>query len=724
MKNLKYLTFVFASLSSQTFAQNYGIIVKLNNEQKQSAQVISSGSRVKLSFSIEKVDRILDTLDVFSFMQAFPLAKEFKHDASERLSQLYRIEGQFDSKRLVAELRKVNFFEIVEEIGEPITLYTPNDFAMEDPFGQQALVKIRAKDAWDITKGNSSVKIAIIDNGFDVNHEDITNQIVFQDGNVSWTGSGSSHGGRVAGVAASETDNNKGISSIGFNSKLMLYRFNDAYNKMMHASLNGAKVINCSFFNRCNTPASFEQDIINMIVANGTTIVAASGNGNVGNSCYGDWNGDGIYDQNGYTYPASYNNVISVSGTDTDDTYFRGIGGPEPGHFTFNDKVDLTAPGWVISTTVDGNLYSTGSGTSFASPLVAGTVALLLAVKSCLTPQELEFILKLSSNKSVNDPLLFPENQPYMNIAGAGRLDAYNAVNIAQNWPQNASSIVLITGPNTICGEGQFSLNNIKTDLPIVWSSNNTNGLTINSTTGFATRQNNFNGKVTITATINSGCGPLSVTRVVNVGNYLPTGTSSVNSNCSGSTFNVLNTSLSGACTANTPIYFSYKITDSNYSNFVFTPVSVPSGASWSFSGGYLYMTVYTPPSQGSRSATIALSATGPCGTYNVNFNSTAVNYYSGGYYYSSFPNPASETLTIEQTYNTEENREVGTFLKEGSLDTHYFRLYDFNSSRVVLEGSVSRKTEIDVSKLAKGRYILKIQIANDKEETHQVIIN
>ena len=203
-----------------------------------------------------------------------------------------------------------------------------------------------------------------------------------------------------------------------------------------------------------------------------------------------------------------------------------------------------------------------------------------------------------------------------------------------------------------------------------------------------------------------------------------PIGMSSYNSNCSGNAFNTLNTSLSAACTANTPIYFQYRITDPNYSNFVFTPVSVPSGATWSASGGNLYMTVNAPPSQGSRSATIALSATGPCGPYSVNFTSTAVNYYSGGYYYSSFPNPTSETLTIEQTFNVEENSQVETGLKQSSSDLHYIRLYDFNNYKVVLEGSLSGKTEIDVSKLDKGRYILKIQIANDKEETHQVIIN
>ncbi|HEU5291669.1 MAG TPA: T9SS type A sorting domain-containing protein [Cyclobacteriaceae bacterium] len=199
-----------------------------------------------------------------------------------------------------------------------------------------------------------------------------------------------------------------------------------------------------------------------------------------------------------------------------------------------------------------------------------------------------------------------------------------------------------ISGPDYICTSGSYSVTN-SSGVSVAWTSSNPSGLSIDPTTGQATRMNNFDGRVTLTASLNSGC--LYITRNVGVGNYVPLGISSYNSNCSGNTFNVLNTSLSAACSANTSIYFSYQITDPNYSNFVFTPVSVPSGASWSFSGGYLYMTVNTPSSMGSRSATIALSATGPCGTLNLNFTSTAVNYSS--YRFSISPNPSKEDVTV-----------------------------------------------------------------------------
>jgi hypothetical protein len=203
-----------------------------------------------------------------------------------------------------------------------------------------------------------------------------------------------------------------------------------------------------------------------------------------------------------------------------------------------------------------------------------------------------------------------------------------------------------ITGPSLICSSGTFGLQDQPTGTSISWSSSFATGLAINATTGFSTRQNNFNGQVIITATITNGCGSSNITRNVSVGNYTPLGTSSVNSNCSGNSFNVLNTSLSGICSANTPVYFTYNIADPNYSNFVFTPVSVPSGASWSGGGGNLYVTVYTPSSSGSRSATIALSATGPCGAYNVNFNSSAVN-ISSGWRFSMSPNPSGGQVTV-----------------------------------------------------------------------------
>jgi len=207
-----------------------------------------------------------------------------------------------------------------------------------------------------------------------------------------------------------------------------------------------------------------------------------------------------------------------------------------------------------------------------------------------------------------------------------------------------------VDGPSVVCtGGATFNLPIVPPVSTVTWQALPISLFTVSSGSGttavLTAASPSTNGQGTLTYTVSNTCGtPVTVTKNVSVGNYPPIGTSSYNSNCSGNNFNVLNTSLSAACTANTPIYFTYRITDPNYSNFVFTPVSVPSGATWSYSGGNLYMTVTTPPSTGSRSATIALSATGPCGPYNVNFTSTAVNYSS---FFSMSPNPSQGNVTV-----------------------------------------------------------------------------
>ncbi|MBS1949603.1 MAG: T9SS type A sorting domain-containing protein [Bacteroidetes bacterium] len=235
-------------------------------------------------------------------------------------------------------------------------------------------------------------------------------------------------------------------------------------------------------------------------------------------------------------------------------------------------------------------------------------------------------------------------------------LDPFNSGAMTTNTINIANTVadyrnVGISGPSLVCTTGQYSPTNLPAGIGLTFSSSNPSGLSINSSTGAATRVNNFNGQVTVTATVSGGGCVTSVSKMVSVGNYFPTGSSSYNSNCSGNIFTVLNTSLSAACSANTPINFSYHITDPNYSNFVFTPVSVPAGATWSFSGGSLHVTVTTPSSQGSRSATIALNATGPCGPYSVNFTSTAVNYSSP--FFSISPNPSAETVTVTMDENS-----------------------------------------------------------------------
>lgn len=113
----------------------------------------------------------------------------------------------------------------------------------------------------------------------------------------------------------------------------------------------------------------------------------------------------------------------------------------------------------------------------------------------------------------------------------------------------------------------------------------------------------------------------------------------------------------------------------------------------------------------------IGVRAINPCGTSVGHFELHENPCYEGEYYYSYSPNPASETLTVErvnQSDSKSNNKTIST--------VHQYRLHDFNGN-LVQEGNLSAKTEIDVSKLPDGRYILIIQIDKNNRETHHIII-
>ena len=217
MKKIISLFFLVFIMSFYGSIAQTKVIVKLSKSQIENMTTSRIGDKVTVNFAHSGLSKLFKKFQFSSFYQSFPNALLFKHPLSERIAEYYTMEGNFEADRLVTEFRNSNFFELVEKIETPIPLYDPNDFALQDPNGGQwALINIKAKQAWDISQGSSSVKIAIIDFGFQT-HEDLVNQIVYQDANMPVN----EHGNTVSGCVACETDNGLGLSSIGFNSKLM-----------------------------------------------------------------------------------------------------------------------------------------------------------------------------------------------------------------------------------------------------------------------------------------------------------------------------------------------------------------------------------------------------------------------------------------------------------------------------------------------------------------------
>jgi len=325
-------------------------------------------------------------------------------------------------------------FKLVEFICRPenVLLFEPNDYSLGPNFHHKShLELVKAKEAFDVTQGDSRILIGISDTYLETTHEDLENKIEFILGNSSGTSNSAWHGVHVSGCAAADTDNARGISSTGFNSKIAFTSGMFLNEVLQLSQIPGVRVINMSWYSSCN-PTVTDELVVNEI-RNDNNVVLVAGAGNNPSHC-----GD-----NAYIYPAVYESVISVTSVGhisdigyVDPTWgannwkdcHEEVIGQESSTHHHNDKVNIAAPGYNVKSTGLNNSYAGSWGTSFAAPMVAGICALVTAVNPCLTAAEIQEIVLNSA-----DPSLYsiPENSDYIGLLGTGRVDAHAAVNLA-----------------------------------------------------------------------------------------------------------------------------------------------------------------------------------------------------------------------------------------------------------------------------------------------------
>ncbi|SFJ46696.1 thermitase [Halobacillus dabanensis] len=217
--------------------------------------------------------------------------------------------------------------------------------------------------AWDLTRGTSSQEIAIIDSGVDYNHPDLDDKTIkgydFVDNDYDPMDL-NNHGTHVAGTAAAETNNGAGVAGMAPETKILAVRalnadgngsLNDIADAIRYSADAGAEVINLSLGCDCDTQTL--EDAVDYAWNQGSVIIAAAGNDGVSTTFE----------------PASYNNVIAVGAVDRYNN--------KASFSNYGTWVDVTAPGVDIASTVPNGGYAYMSGTSMASPHVAGLAGLL-----------------------------------------------------------------------------------------------------------------------------------------------------------------------------------------------------------------------------------------------------------------------------------------------------------------------------------------------------------
>lgn len=388
---------------------------------------------------------VLSDLPLKHIEKMFPDSEIPRQKYNERgeklvdLSLIYELvfSNSIDVFDLVTKLSKMDFVEYVEPLYHVELLYVP-----DDPMNlthQYWLDNISAYDAWNIHQGDTNTVIGIVDTGIDISHEDLIYNIAynwndlpngndddndgyidnfrgwdFGDNNNNPQAEVSFHGSWVSGIAAATTDNGLGISGVGFKCRLLPIKvmnsdgvINTAYQGVVYAADQGAKVINCSWGN--TTYQQMAQDVINYVTYNRDALVI----GACGNS-----NSELIF------YPASYENVISVAATNIDDERWSPENTNTTGGSSYSPMVDISAPGTMMRTTGNGDYFLTYGGTSFAAPVVAGGAALLRSYYPELSALQIGELLKAGTDNIDTIPF----NTNYAGMLGTGRLNIYNSI--------------------------------------------------------------------------------------------------------------------------------------------------------------------------------------------------------------------------------------------------------------------------------------------------------
>ncbi|WP_019947883.1 S8 family peptidase [Hymenobacter aerophilus] len=343
--------------------------------------------------------------------------------------------------QLRQRLLKSGLVEYAEPLYDYRPLQLPND-PRADTTGtgeQYHLKKIRAYQAWDVTKGDTSIVIGIADGGTRFTHEDLAgkNQLNradpidgldndgdgYTDNYYGWdfadhdndperarNPTDLTHGVMVTGVAAAATNNGLGGASVGYLSRYMPLKIYPStpqgsfggYEAIVYAAEHGCQVINLSWGGP-GAPSRFEQEVIDYAALNhDVVVVAAAGN----------------TPQDLDFYPASYQHVLSVAMTARTDVR-SSVG-------TFSYRVDLSAPGEGIVTTlgITDTDYTRTGGSSFAAPQVAGVAALVRSRFPGYNAAQVAAQIRRTTDFIDN----LPGNVAYAGRLGSGRLNAFRAV--------------------------------------------------------------------------------------------------------------------------------------------------------------------------------------------------------------------------------------------------------------------------------------------------------
>ena len=385
-----------------------------------------TASMAAMDISDPEANLVVEVSDNVAFREVVDLANAngAKITFSSEETGLLSIESEKFDSRAMGRLAQIQGVLSISSEKKVRALFTPND---DDLHMQWGLSTVRAQEAWDITRGNDSVVVAVLDTGIDYYHPDLAanmwtdgrgyhgyniiadNAIPMDDNINSYDDDGTwmpntytYHGTHVAGVVGAVIDNNEGVAGMAQVQLMAVKVMNDSgegtdsyvASGIRWAVDHGADIITMSL--GVDGMSMTLNNMVNYASSHGVVMVAASGN-----------SGTSVI-----SYPAAYAKVIAVGAVDSSE-----------GHADFSNygsTLDVVAPGVSIYSTQAGSSYQSLTGTSTAAPYVAGLAALMLTVNPMLTPVDVGDII----NSTARDIW----NSGFDTLTGHGIINCFAAV--------------------------------------------------------------------------------------------------------------------------------------------------------------------------------------------------------------------------------------------------------------------------------------------------------
>lgn len=463
----------------------------LANLNKKNNYSFSNGN---ITFGITSLDNILLRIETTSCKSIFE--NVLKNKEYETQHNQFQLDEWFTIKfnpnlpiiQVVELLQRTNLFEVVEPVYKKELLGNTSvfgtNFSTNDVrFSQQWNLEntgqaggtigkdIKIKDAWDIETGKPNVIVALLDQGVQLNHPDLAQNIAVGK-NFNFTNNSANiipghHGTHTSGIIAAVNNNNIGISGIAggngnINSGIRLMSMQVYGNGIsgghaeafVFAADNGACIAS-------NSWAYVEPNVYELSIMDAIDYFIQNGGGNA-------LQGGLVIFAAGNTsrpvklFPSAYDRVICVAASNNRDE--------KSDYSTFGSWVDITAPGGafensfggvtrILSTSVD-NEYRFEHGTSMACPQVAGVAALIASkLSGKASASDVREILLSTTDE------IYTINPAFVGLLGTGRVNAYKALKKAEQLFNN----------NMVAPVASFIGNSNCDNINLSWTKNSNN---------------------------------------------------------------------------------------------------------------------------------------------------------------------------------------------------------------------------------------------------------